>query len=106
MRGFRILACVALIAAVAHTAAQAELSPAQCRALERSTSDLAARLGDLLGEISALDLSTLKERTSGSAEAGAVERLEAARAQLIPALAGYAQSVAALSQHMEACSRR
>ena len=63
-------------------------------------------MGDLWGEISALDLSTLKERTSRSAQAGAVERLEAARAQLIPALGAYAQSAADLSQHMEACSRR
>ena len=100
-----MLAYTALITAVVPTAAQAELSPAQCRALERSMSDLSVRMGDLLGEISALDLSTLKDRTSGSAEAGAVERLEATRAQLIPALGAYAQSAADLSQHLEACSR-
>ena len=107
MPRLRIATCTALIAVGVPTAAHADLSPTQCQTLQRPMTDFSARMGDLWGEANRLDLSTLKQQApAGSAEAGAIERFEAARAQFIPGVQDFAQAAAELGRHLRVCSRR
>ncbi len=102
-----LVVCAVLAGVTAPGPVWADLSRSQCQALQEPTSDLAARMGDLWGQIVALDLPALRQDApDGSPAAGALERAEAARVRLLPALQEFAQATAALSQHMEACSRR
>ena len=50
MSRLRIATCAALIAVGVPTAAHADLSPAQCQALQRPMTDFSARMGDLWGD--------------------------------------------------------